>query len=78
MDCIELDVEVIVADEAFDIHPPHPAALHDEHVDAARMAAYRASLPSHVVAAEIHARRINHEAHVNAWADHRLFGDIPL
>jgi len=24
MDCIELDIEVVVADEAFDIHPPHP------------------------------------------------------
>ena len=24
MDCIELPVEVIVADEAFNIHPPRP------------------------------------------------------
>lgn len=44
MDCIELDIEVVVADEAFDIHPPHPAvdyidvdtyfASHRAHVDA--------------------------------------------
>lgn len=51
MDCIELDVEVIVADEAFDIHPPHPAAVCDAHVDAAWE----------------HARAANPDAHVQAW-----------
>lgn len=62
MDCIELDVEVIVADEAFDIHPPHPAAVCDAHVDAAWD----------------HAREINPAEHVHEWAHHGLFGDIPL
>lgn len=35
MDCIELDIEVVVADEAFDIHPPHPdVELTPEHMEA--------------------------------------------
>lgn len=51
MDCIELDVEVVVADEAFDIHPPHPTVVCDAHVDAAWE----------------HAREINPDAHVQAW-----------
>lgn len=36
MDCIELDIEVVVADEAFDIHPPHP----DEEVQELALIAY--------------------------------------
>ena len=30
MEVIEFDVEYVVADEAFDIHPPHPDVAVDE------------------------------------------------
>lgn len=33
MDFTELDIEYVVADEAFDIHPPHPDVVVDAHVD---------------------------------------------
>lgn len=64
MDCIELDVEVIVADEAFDIHPPHPAAVCDAHVDAAWEHRVQRGEPIH-------------EAHVVEYYEHDD-GDIPL
>lgn len=40
MEVIELEVEVVVADEAFDIHPPHPDRTQQVIVAEAHVIAY--------------------------------------
>lgn len=76
MDCIELDVEVVVADEAFDIHPPYPTEAEIEADIEAAVAARFANCRAHVDAAWEHAREINPDAHVQAWIVYD--GDLPL
>lgn len=65
MDCTELDVEVIVADDYL------TEAQIEAEIEAA-VAARLANCRAHVDAAWRHARAANHDAHVDEWWDHDM------